>query len=44
MKRDRLMVGTSLMLVIAMGGAFFGVSPSPYIAGALVLLFMGYAS
>ena len=44
MKRDRLLMGSMLMLVIAMGGALFGVSPSPYIAGALVLLFMGYAS
>lgn len=44
MKRDRLMLGSSVMILVAMGGAFFGVSPSPYLAGALVLLFMGYAN
>jgi hypothetical protein len=45
MNKDRLKIGGLVMILIAVIGAmFFSVNPSPYLAGALVLLFMSYAS
>lgn len=45
MNKERLIIGGLLMILIAIFGAlFFTVNPSPYLAGGLTLLFMGYAT